>query len=400
MTNNIFHAYATFIVWPVLSLVYAIVNWRSKWSKNIIWLFCGFYGYTFTISSEGFDASRYRDSLVHLHNSDISFGEYFRKVSDGEYGRGDYLEPLIRYLVSIFTDNYHVLFLIFGLVMGFFYSRNIWTLLEIVGRRLKHHGFPVLMMFVFLVPIWLINGFRFWTATHIFLYGVFQLFNYRNYLAGILMFVLSVFTHVAFLLPVSVLAVFHLIPERNWFFVGFILSSLLLVNFDLGFFLNLIPQKLNNPIVELARGYLQEEYVSKRLGETEKLHWYIRYRSLPLYLYTIFISIYLLLLGKIHLVSRNVQRLLYFGILMFGITNIINIIPSVGRFYSVSFFAILAALFFIIQKYKTSRFLQHIFWSAAIFVLLPLVVEFRIGLIFISLETLVYNPLVAWIMNI
>jgi hypothetical protein len=140
------NAYMLFILWPFLSVIYAIVNYRSKWAKNIIWFFCCFFGYTFVISNEGMDANRYRDFLVELHTSEISFGDYFHGVYNGDIGRGDYLEPTIRYIVSRFSDDYRILYAIFGFIMGYFYSRNIWFLLDEVSDRIKPYAIPFLVM--------------------------------------------------------------------------------------------------------------------------------------------------------------------------------------------------------------------------------------------------------------
>ena len=49
---------------------------------------------------------------------------------EGERDSIDFVEPLISTIVSSFTSNYKILFAIYGLIFGFFYSRNIWILLK------------------------------------------------------------------------------------------------------------------------------------------------------------------------------------------------------------------------------------------------------------------------------
>jgi uncharacterized membrane protein len=388
--------YVLFFVWPLFSVIYAISNWRMPWAKNITWLYCCFFGFTFVISNEAIDANRYSDSLSKLHKSGIGFIEYFDKVKEGLFGRGDYLEPMLRYLVAIFTDDYRVLFAVFGLIMGYFFSRNIWILLDGSGGRVKPHASPLLVMFVFLVPIWLINGFRFWTATHIFVYAAFQMYYYRKYGVALIFLLFSVLTHVAFLLPVTVLILFHLIPKRNWFFICLFFSSLLLVNLDLSFLISIIPDKLGGPAVELIRSYIDEDYVARRLDEANKLNWYVRYRFLPLYIYTIVIAVFLLTIGRNLLRNSNNAKLLYFGILLFSITNIIDIIPSSARFYSLAYLCIFASLFLIAQQTDSSRALKVMGWIAVPFIILPILVEIRMGMEFTGPGTLITNPLLSW----
>ncbi|MBK8502220.1 MAG: hypothetical protein IPL46_08435 [Saprospiraceae bacterium] len=96
LLNNRWSAYLLFLIWPFFSVIYAVVNYRSPWAKNIIWLFSGFFGFTFVISNEGMDANSYRSYLEYLYESDITFSEYFVGVYQGIYSRGDYLEPAIR----------------------------------------------------------------------------------------------------------------------------------------------------------------------------------------------------------------------------------------------------------------------------------------------------------------
>jgi len=56
-------AYATAVVWPFFALVFAMINYRSVFSKNVLWFFCAFFGYTFIISNPEMDANRYKTFL-------------------------------------------------------------------------------------------------------------------------------------------------------------------------------------------------------------------------------------------------------------------------------------------------------------------------------------------------
>lgn len=394
--SNAWLAFASFLVWPFLSLVYAIINWRSPWAKNIVWLFCGFFGFTFVISNEGVDANRYREYLFELHTSNIGFFDYFQMVHSGEIGRGDYLEPMLRYAVSLLTNDYRILFALFGLVFGYFYSRNIWILMEQCGERIKHQAYSFIILFIFLVPFWQINGFRFWTATHIFLYAVFHLYHYRDFKKGILLLVLSILTHTAFMLPVSLLAIFYYLPKRSSIFLALFIGSLLFVRIELAFFVNLIPENLEVPQIDLIRGYLLDEYVELRSKNYENLIWYVKYKSLPIYIYSILVSILLLTFRKNLLTNDFVKNLLYFGVFIFGVTNVIKVIPSAGRFYTLSYLCIFGALFLIVQRTKASRNIQIVYWSSILFFMIPLLLEIRMGLGFSGPGIIAFNFLYAW----
>jgi hypothetical protein len=395
--SNAWLAFASFLVWPFFSLVYAIANWRTPWAKNIVWLFCGFFGFTFVISNEGIDASRYSSYLLELNKLDLPFLEYLSKINSGElYGRGDYLEPIIRYLVSTFTVDYRILFLVFGLIMGYFLSRNIWTILSLGGDRIKHQAIPYLSMFVILVPFWQINGFRFWTATHIFIFAVIQLYLYRNYKLALWMLALSYLTHLAFIFPISILLIFNLVPKKFWIFFALLFSSLVLVKLELGFFISLIPENMTGPQLEVAKGYLLEEYVTNKAKAVKALNWYARYQSFPVYLFVVFMSILLLIRRKQLLSNEFIRNIFYYGLMLFCVTNMINVIPSTGRFYTLSYMCIFGALFLIAQNVKISRGLQFINYTSAVFIILFILIQIRVGLQFIGPGSIFYNPLFGW----
>jgi hypothetical protein len=395
--SNAWLAFASFLVWPFFSLVYAIANWRSPWAKNIVWLFCGFFGFTFVISTEGVDANRYRDYLTELHRSNITFREYFERIKAGELnGRGDYLEPLIRYLVSIFTDDYRFLFAVFGLVMGYFLSRNVWIILKEAGGRIKHHAVPYLVMFILLVPFWQINGFRFWTATHIFFYAILQLY-YFNSKKAIFFFLLSYFTHVAFILPVVTILLFYFMPKSEWVFLALLFSSLVVIKLDLSFFIDLIPSTLTGTQVDLVKGYLLEDYVVGRANATQRLNWYVRYQSVPVYVYAVAISLLLLINRKQLLYNKFLINIFYFGVLLFCITNVIKVVPSTGRFYTVAYLCIFGSLFLLSQKVRISKDFQYLNYMSIFFMMLAILVQVRTGLQFIGLGTVFHNPLFGWV---
>ena len=64
------YAYFLFLIWPFLSILIALYEYRQKWSKNVIWLFVAFFGYTFVISNDTMDANRYRDQFIEVSTTD------------------------------------------------------------------------------------------------------------------------------------------------------------------------------------------------------------------------------------------------------------------------------------------------------------------------------------------
>ncbi|MBF6608097.1 MAG: hypothetical protein ITG00_05110, partial [Flavobacterium sp.] len=178
--QNKAYAFLLFLISPLLVVILAAKDFRKSWAKNIIWLFVIFYGATFVISNDKIDANRYRDQLYEFSIQELTPVNIFSMVYGPESQVLDILQPLLTLTVSLFTTNFHVLFAVFGLVFGYFYSRNIWYLLDRTEGKLEWSAVILMMTFAFVVGFWEINGFRFWTAAHIFFYGVFPYVADRN----------------------------------------------------------------------------------------------------------------------------------------------------------------------------------------------------------------------------
>ena len=72
-----------FLIWPFLALIYAAKNYKASWSKNIIWFFVIFYGFTLTIHNVGeeiSDANRYRDKFIEMAGKETT-GQIFLAIA-------------------------------------------------------------------------------------------------------------------------------------------------------------------------------------------------------------------------------------------------------------------------------------------------------------------------------
>ena len=192
-----------FFLWPMLSLFICIVKRNNLWSKNIFWLFCIYYGYTFLIPSEGSDAFGYAQNFIDFGKIDISTSNFFSSLYSNETNYVDILQPFISFLISRFTNDPRILFATFGMIFGYFYSRNLWFLFDKLNNRYSIIVGLYILVFALICPIWRINGFRFWTASQIFLFGVLP-YLYEGNKKWISISALSIFVHFSFLFPFNV----------------------------------------------------------------------------------------------------------------------------------------------------------------------------------------------------
>ncbi len=392
---------AGYIVWLVLpfaSLLYAINNYRAPWAKNILWLFIAFYGYTFVISNDQLDSNRYKLALLEMsQKSATSLTEFSFLLYGEDTDYVDILQPLLTFVVSRFTADSRILFTCFGLIFGFFYSRNVWFLFSKVGSRIKKEALPFLFLFTFVVSIWQLNGFRFATATHVFIYGLILLFKGRKN-RGFLFCLASLFVHFSFILPVFILLLHRVIGNRlivcfSFFFVSF-------------FVLQVTPEVISGytetlPIVfrERTENYTNADYIKGlvKVNKTTVVNWYVTWRMVGLiYVTNLLLAImffkYRKLLGQHHLAAS----LFCYSLLLFSVANILSTVPSVGiRFQLVSMEILFGAIFFFVQANKQKLFPLWARVPLIAVTLLYVVVEIRIGFSTMGIMTIIGNPFIA-----
>ena len=128
---------------PFIGLVQAFNYNKKDWAKNSVWLFVVFYGFTM-YRPELMDSSRTVMRLHELYNTQLNWDVFIANFYDVDTRIVDIYEPLITYLLSLFTNNGNVLFAIFGIVYGYFYSRNIWLLLDLAKEVKKNKMFSII----------------------------------------------------------------------------------------------------------------------------------------------------------------------------------------------------------------------------------------------------------------
>ena len=181
---------------------------KNKQVFVFIWtLFFAYFGYTFIVAPNS-DGNHYRVTFLEIrdwvHLQGLSFPDLLSKIYD--YYPDPYV-PIASYLVALFTDDWHVLFSVYGLVLGYFFSENIYSILKsknlIENKNNRMLAVLGMVFMIFLVPIWEINGVRMWTACHFFIYNLYRYTQTGNgkYLLG---FSLAGFFHSSFMLAPAI----------------------------------------------------------------------------------------------------------------------------------------------------------------------------------------------------
>lgn len=339
-----------YIFFPFISFLFTLKYYKSSWFKNALWLFIIFYGFSMSFV-ETLDAYAYRMKFEEAAIRYRSFSSFLDVFDSSKTGQIDFARPLINYILTYFTDNYHVLFGIYGLIFGYFYSRNIDFILKQISSKHSKTLFGLILFLAFYIGIWQINGFRFWTAAHIFTFAIINILYKKNKKTGYLCLFLSLTFHLSFILPALIFVFYNYIPRFNKLFI-----------------IGILALSLYNPIsnLQVVESYLTryayteqlerkvEDYTSTEA--VEKAESSSNKRSLV----NIFISLFnrglililaWFLIPKFSEIDKSYVKFFRFGLTLALAGAVLSFIPSVGRFLVVGLYILLFSSVMILIKY-------------------------------------------------
>lgn len=390
------YAYLWFLIWPFFALVYALGNLKSNFTKNIVWLFCGFFGYTFIISNPEMDANRYRDALFDLYEKrSESFTSLFLETYDkGIYSGTDFYSHGLTLTISRFTDDFRILFLIVGLVYGYFFSRNILYIVPFLKeKKWLTLSICIFVILAFLIPFWNINGYRFYTAAHVFLFGLLPILVENKY-KYLWVSLLSTLFHFSFIFPVILLFIYFITRNRYFIYLPILAVSL--------FFTELDPKAINEN-AELApifmqnkvKGYTTKEYIKFSQSIYTGMNWYVLGHVIAMNICLYAGIVYLFLRRKKYLVNNICQSLYSFGIFFLAAANFVVSVPSMGRFQNVALIIVAICLLYCSQMGVKDHWIKKLNILFIPATLIFFIVEIRIGFDFLGLNSVFLNPFIA-----
>lgn len=390
--------WAVFTLSPIASLLISLRNYRASWVKNILWAFIVFYGVNFFIYDDMMDANRYADKLKTLHHTEITTDNFLDLFfSDEESSYLDFAAPVVTFIIARFTENYAVLFGVYAFIFGFFYSRNLWFLLEGLKEGLKPATFILFILIGLLVPFWAVNGFRFWTATQVFLYGMLPYVFVAKEKKYLLIAALSIFFHFSYIVPMLIIGFSYAYTKNlTVLFYAFLCSFLFsfvklqsLQDFLIGHAPDFLHKKLST--------YVNQDYADNLKEAESATKWFVILKAQIIAWFSLFIICFSFILHRNFITSKPILFNSFCMILYFLIGfNILSAIPSFGRFLLPSYYLTFCFAFILIQNYSA-----HFIWlRRSVYVALPLlaiyiVFTLRIGLQTINVLVITSNPVLC-----
>lgn len=394
-----------FLLSPFLTGILAIKNYKAPWAKNIIWAFFVFYGFTFGMSQESTsgkqaaDITRYTREVKDLYKKDLSFSEIVQLFKNNE--DIDILRLTLAIGISRFTENAQVLTAIYGLIFGFFYSRNIWFVLDRIKGKIKPVALLLLVAYVLVNPIWNINGFRFNTAVQIFVYGLLP-FLFEGKKKGIIKSSLSLFVHFSFLIPIGVLLAYSLLGNRTIIYFAFFIASIFSTAINITTVNEVIDENAPEVLAERTSSYRNEDRVENYregtgFADISAGSWHFLYYLKALNWTLMALLIFIFFKRKLIEQNKNNSLLnsLSFALLFWGVANIMNSLPSGSRFFAVAALSTLPMLILYIQNLPREKYLSSKVAFASPALLLFIIVSIRVGFYTLSVNTFLANPIIV-----
>ena len=382
------------MVSPFLGFIQAFKHYKEDWAKNSVWLFVIFYGYTM-YRPEIMDSSRYVISLINLYNMPMTWDVFTSSLYSEESDKADIYQPLITFILSRFTNNGNILFAVFGIVYGYFYSRNIWMILDLSkGKKIEWELWVVIIAFICVLGFWNLNGVRMWTAAHIFFYGVFQ-YLVLGRRKGIFIAILSVFVHFSYILPIGVFLVF-ILSKIPWRFLYYLfLGSFFISSMNVPTIKAKLESVAPDFLLPRVNSYTSDEYVDIVSDMNESINWYVKYYSSALMwvLVGLFTLIYFSKFSKFK-DDKSFSNLFGFSLLILSIGNITSLLPSGGRFVLLAqLFGVALLVYYYVRfdDFLYKKYLQFFMPLLYFFI----VVNIRISFDTVSFMTIFSNPILS-----
>lgn len=383
----------SWLLFPLASIVYLFKNFKSNTDIRPYLLLSFYFGLSFIVSAGGADSMRYAEVLEHYHQQNYSLshviGEFY---TDG--GKLDVYQPILTWLVSVYTDNSQVLFALFSVVFGFFWFKSLILIRSSIQIPLSGFALVLFVHIALVNPIWDINGVRMWTAMGACIYGLLLLTLEKDKI-GWLYLVSAIFIHFSFVLVLVLYVAYRFLPfkERTTLFFVLYVVTALIEEIDLGIIRNTFAQLPS--FAQSKSSYVGEAYVEKVAEADQRwgLHVIIAQK---LGKYSIILMTILMYYYSVYKKKIKSEFLVLFTLALFfaSFSNIASLIPSGGRFVRLSNFLISSSfLFFINYKVKIDPIVKTVLTLALIG---SLIFKIRMGLDFLGILFFIGNPIVNW----
>lgn len=340
-----------FIIWPFLGFLFAIYDFKRRFSRFLILLFFLIFGFLIYLNPQQ-DSQRRADYLkaAYLEPFD-KFFDSFDKLYEESL---DFIEPLLIYTVSRFTDFYGTLFAIYALIFGslMLYYLKIMYLHFYNFKNINALIFLILLVFV--NSIGEINGFRMWTAAWIFAVGMILFFHFQK--DKYLLFACSaIFLHFSYIPLVILVFVYKFFGNRAFIYGSLAIFSFFVAELNIdqvqqyaAFFGKASETKIS--------AYTGDKYIESVNNKKEVAAWFLIFNERGMHYFTSISMLMVYLKKRAYFRVKLVDNFYSFTLLLLTFANISSLLPSGARFYRVyNIFAFSTLLLYYVYEEKDKK---------------------------------------------
>lgn len=335
-----------FIIWPFGAFLFALSKYNQKESQFIIVLFTGLFGYSMIAESASLDIFRVL-KLAGIY-SGISSLQIIEIVT-GLYGPEpdnalDIYKDLIAFIVSRFTTNGNILFMVYGLIYGWVYVKSLDKL---VSEEQIKGIIPAILLLSLSIAFGMdqLAGVRFATAAYVLFFGLFNLMktHKKKYL---IIASLSILIHFSYLSVVVAFILFFFIQKCHKLIYAIVIFSFISAGFL---------QDYINEIISFLGGSIEERVtIYTQMAENKQnLVWYVGLREEMMTFYALIFIVYTNIKKANFKVTDLSEKLLYFSLMLLALSNFTNHIQHAGYRYNfvfILFFMSYVYVFFLANK--------------------------------------------------
>lgn len=358
-----------FFISPFFAALYSIRRMNTRSSYIMFFLFAVFFGMAFSVPSGKtndfmLDGAFYRNEFDRfLKGGEALFLLKWVRFINFEVGNKDIWFDSVVYSITRFSDNYHIMFLIFAVIFAFFALKSLRFLTS--EQAYNFSAQTLLLVFLFMInQIFNINGVRFWTAAWVAVYSIFQIYKNGN----------KKFILLALVTP--------LIHGSYWIFLGILLIAFLLMNFRKtciflffisfvisGFAVGVIQSNIDllpEAFSKSAEAYSSTKYI-KSQSEGSGFYWVSVLFSNLQYLYINIMVVLLIFNWKKMIFDVRTKNLFVFLLIWMSFSNFSMPVPSFGVRFIVLAYPLIAYLWLI--HFKGKKYQEFLFFLPVVFLM-------------------------------
>lgn len=235
--------YIGFLINPIIGVLLSLYHINTKSSFAILFLAFITFGFSMVVPEEetkdfGFDSVTYRnnfenaadDSSSDIQDNIISFFAFS--------GDTDIYGYLLMYLISRFSGNYHIFFMVVAIIMAIFMLKTLRYLVTEDNYQFSIYGLCILFLFT-ISQILGVNAFRFFTAYWVALFSLFKVCVDKQNRYFILL-ALTPLIHASFFILILIIPLYYLLRRHHTAAIILLVLSLVFSAASLTFFTKII----------------------------------------------------------------------------------------------------------------------------------------------------------------